>query len=473
LVIFRRLALVAAILLATSTRAIDAQQADMDARLVRVEQWMKAVMRHEPGATDAAAMDVGAWTAAQVRALWVDANVLVQIMRNPKGLRFTVRAEGERAARPISYSSGQMRRLRVLACAAGGIVTEDVCTSIKAWIELDADLQQLARRAAASRAGGDDNYLLRRGALLHADIEMLLPVARELLPNAGQSSAGSGPQRFRMTTSDGVAIELNQVATHWELARMLLDYVRPNGTDRVTPGRDDMVRRWYRATAAWMQLHEDYDTLHIDRARAIVPADPDIMFLSGCLRELYAAPLVQNAMREATPPRGVAFDVGSDRAELRHAETFFRGALAARPAFPEAHLRLGRVLALLERPADAVVELREALASTDESLLRYYGQLFAGGAEEALGRFDAAQEAYEAAAALYPTAQSPRIALSALARRRGDRGAALRAIQQMFELPPAPPARDDPWWSYHLAQARNTDEWLEELRRPFLAEKRR
>ena len=30
--------------------------------------------------------------------------------------------------------------------------------------------------------------------------------------------------------------------------------------------------------------------------------------------------------------------------------------------------------------------------------------------------------------------------------------------------------RDDPWWTYHVAQARNTDRLLEDLRRPFLEE---
>jgi hypothetical protein len=58
--------------------------------------------------------------------------------------------------------------------------------------------------------------------------------------------------------------------------------------------------------------------------------------------------------------------------------------------------------------------------------------------------------------------------LSALARRRGDRAGALAEIRRVFELPASPPARDDPWWTYHAAQARNADALLDELRRPFL-----
>jgi hypothetical protein len=80
-----------------------------------------------------------------------------------------------------------------------------------------------------------------------------------------------------------------QVAVPWDLARVLLDDVKPRGSDHPAPGRDDMVRDWYRATAAWMQNREDYQTLHLDRAREIFPTDPVILFLSGTQAETYAA----------------------------------------------------------------------------------------------------------------------------------------------------------------------------------------
>jgi len=83
------------------------------------------------------------------------------------------------------------------------------------------------------------------------------------------------------------------------------------------------------------------------------------------------------------------------------------------------------------------------------------------------GQHDAARDAYERAAALYPMAQSPLLALSELARRQGNRPAALRALQRVFDLPSTEPERSDPWWRYHVEQARNVDELLEELRRPF------
>jgi tetratricopeptide (TPR) repeat protein len=166
-------------------------------------------------------------------------------------------------------------------------------------------------------------------------------------------------------------------------------------------------------------------------------------------------------------PAGVTFALASSSWELREAEGFLRRAIEIKPDYSEARLRLGRVQGLLGRHAAAAKELREALASADEDLLRYYGELFLGAEEEALGRYDAAFDAYQQAAALYPTAQSPLLALSSLARRRGDRAGVLGALQQLFALPVEKPDRDDPWWAYHVEQARHADELLEQLCRPF------
>src|SRR5262245_65694507 len=51
-------------------------ESDMDARLARVEQWLKAVMRHKPGTPDEAAVEISRWSNAALRTLWVDTNVV-------------------------------------------------------------------------------------------------------------------------------------------------------------------------------------------------------------------------------------------------------------------------------------------------------------------------------------------------------------------------------------------------------------
>ena len=174
-------------------------------------------------------------------------------------------------------------------------------------------------------------------------------------------------------------------------------------------------------------------------------------------------------------PTGIRIAIDPERSELRDAERFFRRAVELNPELAEAHLRLGRVLGVTGHPVEAAEHLRRALgliaqadADADGPLLEYFGALFLGDAEEALDHVDAARTAYGRAAALYPLAQSPRLALSALERRSGNRDGALREIQRVFALPVRKGVESDPWWTYHEATGRNADALLEELRRPFL-----
>ena len=278
-----------------------------------------------------------------------------------------------------------------------------------------------------------------------------------------------GPRRVRADTSDGMSVNVHEVGVHWEIARTLLSMLVPNHLDRPAPARDPMVRAWYHATSAWMQHVESHDTDHLDRARAIFPDDPDILFLSGTLRETYASAGIQAAVHSLpTIPGGFDLGIGSAHAELRQAEGFFRRALAHAPDMAEAHLRLGRVLALQGHDAEAIPELQQALTRLGDEELEYDGQLFIGAAYEGLGRYDEAAAAYEHAAARFPGAQSPLIALSQLARRRGDRSGALAAMTRVFALPPPGDGdRQDPWWTYNTAQGRNADDLLDAMRAPF------
>jgi tetratricopeptide (TPR) repeat protein len=427
-----------------------------DGRILRVEQWLKAVFQHEPGAGDDAVVLVGSWPSVDLRTFWIDGAVLAQLTRDPKLSSFRVQLLDQRSSHRLTYAPQHLRRLKVLACAAAGIVNESPCVELNALAGLDTELRRLAEAAAASRSRGDKNYVLRRGALLHTDTAMVSPgLVEPLAPGTTD-----GPQPILMNISDGREIELGRGGIHWEIARMLLDAVAPQP--------DTMVRLWYRATAAWMQKRNYHDPVHLTRARGVFPNDADILFLSGCEREEYARPDTQAAARAAVLPGGITLDIRSEREELAQAEAFFRRALALKPDVPEVRLRLGRVLLLRGRYKEAADELRLATTSAGEDLLRYYGTLFLGAALEALGDDGGASVAYTTGAELYPAAQSPRLALSALARRRGDRPGALTEIRRVFDLPASAAARDDPWWTYHTAQARNADALLEELRQQFL-----
>jgi len=53
-----------------------------DARLDRLERWLKAVARHAPGVADPQANEVGGWSQADLQSLRIDVDVLVKLMRN-------------------------------------------------------------------------------------------------------------------------------------------------------------------------------------------------------------------------------------------------------------------------------------------------------------------------------------------------------------------------------------------------------
>jgi tetratricopeptide (TPR) repeat protein len=270
-----------------------------------------------------------------------------------------------------------------------------------------------------------------------------------------------------MRIFDGHQTALTQPDLHWAFARQLMDLVAGPGSIKPSPGGDNMARRWYIATTAWMQVGGHHDNRHLNHGREIFPDDPELAMLAGAQHEAYATPSIQTAVRSAFLPTGVRLDVGSERNELRDAEKDLRRAVELKPDFAEAQIRLGRVLSQTGRDGEAVDHLRRGLEATQESLLVYYGSLFLGAAEEKLGHGDAAKGAYERAAALYPAAQSPLLGLSELARRAGHRDDALKAMEKVYGIKETSPSDADPWWRYTYVQGRNADELIDALQKPF------
>jgi tetratricopeptide (TPR) repeat protein len=440
------------------------QKAVTQERIDRLERWLKLVARHEPGEIDPALEEVAAWPNSSLQDLWVDAEMLIQLARMRHAAYFRA------SAAEVNYSKTQAHRITVLSCAAAGDLFEAKCLlMVKAADEIDGDLRELSALANASTLRGDPNYVVRRGALLHSDIGML---RLHTMDAPLDRNAGAGPQRWLMEMSDGRETSLRTTPVHWEIARMLLDFVIPAGLDRVAPERDAMVLAWYRSTSAWMQLHEDHNEMHLTRGLRIFPDDPDLLFLAACQKETFAGAAIQAAVSSAVLPTGVTVRVDPALTELREAERLFRRTLEVKPSFVEARMRYGRVLGGLGKHAEAVVELRRAAAELNEPELSYYAHQFLGAEEEAMGNREAARAAYEQAAALFPHAQSPLLALSQLSRRYGDRNGALRAAERLFHLRDDPDHdRDDPWWSYYLVQARDADDLVAALHQPYLVDR--
>jgi tetratricopeptide (TPR) repeat protein len=154
--------------------------------------------------------------------------------------------------------------------------------------------------------------------------------------------------------------------------------------------------------------------------------------------------------------------VDSRRNELQRAEQFFREALALAPDDVEARLRLGHTLGELGRHKEAAVELQTALDAKPDSKRLYLAELFLGRVEEALERRDVARRCYERAAALYPNAQSPELALSRLARQTGDRSAAQRSLERLASMVDI--GVSDPWWGFYAPHNDDADVLVARMR---------
>jgi tetratricopeptide (TPR) repeat protein len=250
------------------------------------------------------------------------------------------------------------------------------------------------------------------------------------------------------------------------MARALLDRVVADPeSDKPAPGRDEMVRLWYRAMAAHFMSTAQLDTDHFARALVLFPRDADMLLLAGAFHETLAAPAVRDVMAGARLPDGAKFRIGSERDELQLARELFERALEIAPGLGEARIRLGHVLGRLGRAPDAIDHLTRAKSQTSEPLLRYFAELLLGRETDAAGRRAEAIAAYERASAIYPRAQSPRLALSELAARRGERNAAVAAAQAV--LASQPDGSVDPWWSYYASAGRSASQPLRELLMQF------
>jgi tetratricopeptide (TPR) repeat protein len=145
----------------------------------------------------------------------------------------------------------------------------------------------------------------------------------------------------------------------------------------------------------------------------------------------------------------------------------FRETLDVMPEFPEARIRLGHVLGMRGRHQEAIAELQRGLEGATEVLVLYYGRLFLGRSQEALGQMENARQAYEAAASFFPRAQSPRLALSQLSRRTGNREEAHRSVDQVLSLAASANDREDPWWSYYASAGRDVQALFSELHKQY------
>jgi tetratricopeptide (TPR) repeat protein len=299
--------------------------------------------------------------------------------------------------------------------------------------------------AATDPFPSNPNETLRRAAMMHADIAMLVTDTAAPDPTTVTSlmTRGLGSVRHTVETLDGQVVEMADNSLHWDYARQLLDAVRPN------PSQDAWIRRWYLATTAWQADQRKWSDalLHCTHAMQIFPAESRFAFGAGVVHEVLALPALQAARGPSAPM------VDDARSELEAAVPLLRAAVNLDAADAEQHLHYGRVLSALGRFRDAETELQKAGAGLRDPNLQYYASLFLGYNEGAMGDRPAATASFERAATAFPHAQAPLLGLSQLARQFDDRDGAAAALARFFALPKRQYS-DEPWWDYDHTHGR-------------------
>jgi tetratricopeptide (TPR) repeat protein len=148
------------------------------------------------------------------------------------------------------------------------------------------------------------------------------------------------------------------------------------------------------------------------------------------------------------------------KACLGEAIARFEAAAAIAETRAEARVRGGWLLFQQGHPQAALEWLDEAQPGDDRDVV-YWASLIRGRVLDELGRHEAAAEAYAAALAVCPDAQSAGVGL-ALALFRIDR--VIEADEVARSLRTRTAAVADPWWHYPGADQRFVDGWIAELR---------
>ena len=295
--------------------------------------------------------------------------------------------------------------------------------------------------------------VFRRGAVLHFDIAVQgdARATGSLFPSYPRTGPGPPPQPLMVV--DGAGLGRGSSAAHLEFARALISKL--DGESKAAFGV-----RWYAAVAAQLAARGDFADLwyHLEHARLALPESAELLLAAGCLHELFAGPMAQATRRGSTLVR-----IGDRADNLRRAEEYFSRALAKQPEFVEARLRRGRVFGQINRHADAVMDLHRAREQTTDREQSYYIRLFLGREEELLGRHDEARRHFEAAAALFPAAQSPWLSMSRLVAHRGDFAAARQLLESGLRTVPTEPYSEDPWWIYDLGPGRYAAAMLKDI----------
>lgn len=192
--------------------------------------------------------------------------------------------------------------------------------------------------------------------------------------------------------------------------------------------------------------------------------DPWLTFARGMIAEIQTSPAFRAGARNAAADTTLVIPE-TDTATRRTAElaiATFERVRSAPPVAAEASTRRGLLLLRLGRTSDALAAFDEADAAGGDEMVRYWSALFRGRTLDHLDRHEEAAAAYERAAGLAPSAQSPLVALAALWQRHDRPADAQRWARRAIDTPSA---ALDPWWVYWLGDVRHAADRLDAMRK--------
>jgi|SRR5579862_2257303 len=381
---------------------------------VRIGQWISAAGRHHPGEADDEASSIADWNSGTLAVTLSDVTGLLDLRRELCDKRIFI----ERPFRRSKFSINSINAIFGLR--------SDECDPLAA------------------------NPILERGALLHTDIAMLVPVKT--------GSRGGIGQQTQIHQADGQVVDSHSNADHWRCARFLIEALAPR------PSQSEFARAWYRATTAHQASGRHFADAQPNLASALrlFPADPQLLLYAGVMHETFATDDIQSSAQDLVRA-GVFEGVVIKRSELTLAESLMRRAVQADNRLGEAHLRLGRVLGLEGRHVEAIRELVAAKSLTADRLLQYYDALFLALEQSATEDVAAARSSLDAAAALYPGVSSLLMAQSHLARSTGDLAGARASLDALLSHP-MNSRPDDPWLQYDESDVRDAEALMSSMR---------
>lgn len=303
-------------------------------------------------------------------------------------------------------------------------------------------------------ANGTAAQWLHRAVMFETDVAILAP---ELTAEAMRDARGPDLAEA-IRADDGEAGARSLLNWHWKLARDLVDQRDPQ-----TP--DAFPAAWCHAVALYQLDHMLLAELgpHLQFALTMFRGDARIHFDMACYTDAMSSARVQSVMI-GERPRDFRPNIPSEESADAQSAAQFSRAMEFDFTFAEPRVRLARLMEKSGKPNDALTLL--ALASPMEKTpeLEYMSHLIAARANGALGQFEDGRLHLKAALQLFPTAQSPLVALSQLALEAGDMDGAVEAASQL-RLRPNRGDRDDPWWFYFQASWLGHGKLLDELRK--------